>query len=58
MAGKLKQRSEAEMQFKQMLLTGVLSVQAEESPRVIQNKLTSYLPPAQRIEGKSGEDEG
>jgi chemotaxis protein MotA len=57
MAGKLKQRSEAEMQFKQMLLTGVLSVQAEESPRVIQNKLTSYLPPAQRIEGKSGEDE-
>ena len=48
MAGKLKQRSDEEIQFKEMLLMGVLSVQAEESPRVIQNKLLTYLPPAER----------
>lgn len=48
MAGKLKHRSEQEIQFKEMLLTGVLSIQAEESPRVIQNKLVTYLPPGER----------
>jgi len=48
MAGKLKQRSEEELRFKEMLLMGILSVQAEESPRVIQNKLLSYVPPAER----------
>jgi len=48
MAGKLKQRSEQEIRFKEMLLTGVMAVQAEESPRVIQNKLVTYLPPAER----------
>lgn len=51
MAGKLKQRSEEEMKFKEMLLTGVLAVQAEESPRVIQNKLMSYLAPTDRENG-------
>ena len=45
MSGKLKQRSDQEMQFKGMLLTGVLAVQAEESPRVIHNKLLCYLKP-------------
>lgn len=57
MAGKLKQRSEQEIQFKEMLLMGVLSVQAEESPRVIQNKLLTYLTPAERktMEGANKE---
>ncbi len=48
MAGKLKHRSDQEIQFKEMLLTGVLSIQAEESPRVIQNKLVTYRPPGER----------
>ena len=48
MAGKLKQRSEQEIQFKEMLLMGILAIQAEESPRVIQNKLVTYLTPAER----------
>ncbi len=48
MAGKLKMRSEMEIQFKEMLLIGILSVQAEESPRVIQNKLQSFLAPGDR----------
>ena len=60
MAGKLKLRSEQELQFKEMLLMGILSVQAEESPRVIQNKLQSYIAPTDRglldSKGEQGED--
>ena len=57
MAGKLKQRSQEEVQFKEMILMGVLSVQAEESPRVIHNKLLSYLSPARRENGQPAESE-
>ncbi len=55
MAGKLKQRSEQEIQFKEMLLMGILAVQAEESPRVIQNKLLSFLAPSERENGGGGQ---
>ncbi len=55
MSGKLKMRSEQEIQFKEMLLMGILAVQAEESPRVIQNKLLSFLPPAERSLGQAQE---
>ncbi len=51
MAGKLKKRSEEELVFKEMLLQGILSVQAEESPRVIKNKLLTYLAPRDRVNG-------
>lgn len=58
MAGKLKLRSEREIQFKEMLLMGILAVQAEESPRVIQTKLQTYLAPTERGEKeKSAEGE-
>lgn len=58
MAGKLKMRSEQEIQFKEMLLMGILSVQAEESPRVIQNKLQSFLAPGDRAkDAKNAEEE-
>jgi len=58
MAGKLKQRSEQEIQFKEMLLMGILAIQAEESPRVIQNKLVTYLTPAERKTMASAEEAG
>lgn len=48
MAGKLKKRSEEEILFKQMLLQGILALQAEESPRVIKNRLVTYLAPKNR----------
>jgi chemotaxis protein MotA len=48
MAGKLKQRSEEEIIFKEMLLQGILAVQAEESPRTIKTKLLTYLAPKDR----------
>ena len=58
MAGKLKQRSEQEIQFKEMLLMGVMAIQAEESPRVIQSKLVTYLTPAERETMAGAEEEG
>ena len=58
MAGKLKQRSEQEIQFKEMLLMGVMAIQAEESPRVIQSKLVTYLTPAERKIMASAKEEG
>jgi len=58
MAGKLKQRSEQEIRFKEMLLTGILSIQAEESPRVIQDKLVTYLPPLERKAMADAKEEG
>ncbi len=56
MAGKLKQRSEEEIIFKEMLLQGILAVQAEESPRAIKTKLLTYLAPKRR-NGKYSEKE-
>ncbi len=57
MAGKLKQRSEQEIQFKEMLLMGVMAIQAEESPRVIQSKLVTYLTPTERKTMADAQDE-
>lgn len=57
MAGKLKHRSGEETIFKEMLLQGILSMQAEESPRVIKNKLLTYLAPNTRNNGKHAEKE-
>ncbi|HEX9654737.1 MAG TPA: motility protein A [bacterium] len=53
MAGKLKQRSEEEIRFKEMVLLGILSVQAEDSPRVIENKLLSFIAPSARNHKKA-----
>ena len=58
MAGKLKQRSEREIQFKEMLLMGVMAIQAEESPSVIHSKLVTYLTPAERKTMAGAEEEG
>ena len=48
MANRLKQLSAEELQFRAMTLEGILSVQAGDNPRVLQEKLMAYVPPAQR----------
>jgi len=56
--GKLEQRTSEEVQLKKMLLAGILSVQAGDSPRVVGDKLMVYLSPAERAkvaESKAGE---
>jgi chemotaxis protein MotA len=47
--GKLEQRTAEEVQLKQMLLAGILSIQSGDSPRVVGEKLEVYLSPAERV---------
>jgi chemotaxis protein MotA len=48
-AARLKQLSEDEMHFREMTLEGVLAIQAGDNPRVVQEKLTAYIPPFMRL---------
>ncbi len=43
-ANKLKVTSDVEVMYKEILLEGILSIQAGENPRIIEEKLYSFLP--------------
>lgn len=45
-AAKLKAASSSEIMYKEILLEGLLSIQAGENPRIIEEKLYSFLPRA------------
>ena len=47
-ANKLKIKSAAEILHKQVMIEGLLSIQAGENPRVIEEKLKAFLSPASR----------
>ena len=47
-ASKLKVRSAEEILHKQVMIEGLLSIQAGENPRVIEEKLKAFLSPASR----------
>lgn len=47
-ANKLKRKSKQEAKMKEIMLEGVLSILAGEAPRVIEQKLASYLPAGER----------
>lgn len=57
-AGKLKIRSEDEMLLKEVMIEGLLSIQAGENPRVIEEKLKAFLSPALRETLNTEETEG
>jgi chemotaxis protein MotA len=46
--GKLRSKSDAEAQYRNMLTEGILALQAGENPRMVKEKLLAYLPPKQR----------
>lgn len=48
-ATKLKSNNNIEMMLKEVMIEGLLSIQAGENPRVIEERLKSYLSPQQRI---------
>ncbi|HCF05702.1 MAG: pomA [Desulfomicrobiaceae bacterium] len=48
MAAKLKNRSKEEVLVRGMILEGILCISKGENPRIIEEKLNSYLPPKQR----------
>ncbi|MCM1174725.1 MAG: motility protein A [Blautia sp.] len=54
-ANKLKSKNADEMMVKEIEIEGLLSIQAGENPRVIEEKLKSFLAPKER---GNGEEEG
>lgn len=58
-ANKLKNNNEMELMEKEIMIEGLLSIQAGENPRVIEEKLKSFLAPADRtMEDNGGETDG
>ena len=47
-ANKLKRKSREEVRRKEMMIEGILSILEGEAPRTIEQKLSSYLPSAER----------
>jgi len=54
LANKLKYRSKQEILSKEMMIEGLLSTQAGENPRIIEEKLKTFVPPADRQESDGG----
>ena len=49
-AGKLKSKTAAEVVAYEMIIEGVLSIQAGENPRMVETRMSAFLPPKLRIE--------
>src|SRR6476620_4677773 len=47
-ANKLKRKSQIEVRLRQMMIEGILSILEGEAPRIIEQKLVSYLPAGER----------
>jgi len=47
-AGKLKTRSASEVLLKQLIINGILSVQSGDNPRLLEEKLHSFISPGKR----------
>ena len=59
-SSKLKVNNDQEIMVKEIMIEGLLSIQAGENPRVIEEKLKSFLAPADRAAASSegGEEDG
>ena len=57
-SNKLKADNAVEMQQKEVMIEGLLSIQAGENPRVIEEKLKSFLPPKDRTSADGEEEAG
>jgi chemotaxis protein MotA len=55
-ATKLKLRSQEEIMVRELIIEGVLSIQAGENPNLLGQKLKAFLPPKWREAGE-GKDE-
>ena len=58
--GELQENNAKELATKTIVVEGLLSIQAGENPRVIEEKLKTFLSPAEReaIGGEGGEEAG
>lgn len=58
LAGKLRVKTEAETLLREMMIEGILSIQAGENPQVVEEKLTSFLAPRDRKKEEEPEPAG
>ena len=42
-------RSTAEIEFRELMMEGVMAIAKGESPRMVEKKLNAMLPPADRL---------
>ena len=52
---KLEDRNKEELLVKEIMIQGILSIQSGDNPRILEDKLYTYLPPAERPQKSSGE---
>lgn len=57
-AGKLKSNNASEIMLKEIMIEGLLSIQAGENPRVIEEKLKSFMAPGDRVLDDGGDENG
>lgn len=57
-ATKLKSKNSSEIMVKELMVEGLLSIQAGENPRVIEEKLKSFLSPSRRASISQREEGG
>ncbi|GAA0724130.1 motility protein A [Clostridium malenominatum] len=50
MGSNLSLKSDSEASIREMMLEGILSIQSGVNPRIVEEKLISYLTPAERLE--------
>ena len=55
-ANRLKALSAGEVELRTLTVEGILSVQAGDNPRVVADKLTSFVPPAERGGADGGDN--
>lgn len=59
MAGKLKVNSAREMLHRELIVEGIMAIQAGDNPRIVEEKLRAFLPPKERShEAKGGAEAG
>jgi len=52
---KLEDRNKEELLVKEIMIQGILSIQSGDNPRILEDKLYTYLPPAERPQKSGGE---
>ena len=56
-AGKLRIKTDEEILLKQIMIEGILSIQAGENPRIVEEKLRSFFPNQRRVDSGRSEVE-
>ncbi len=56
-ANKLRERNNEEVLMKEIMIQGTLAIQSGDNPRIVKDRLVSFLPPALRDQVTEGVDE-